>query len=46
MICRFVRFKATFVLMPDKSFGTATDIAIRFSSLNVRSKWILQDFPS
>ena len=46
IICLFVRFKATFVLMPDKSFGTATDIAIRFSSLSVNSRWILQGFLS
>ena len=28
MICLFVRFNATFVLIPLRSFGTATDIAI------------------
>ena len=30
MICLFVKFSATFVLIPDKSFGTCTDIAISF----------------
>ena len=28
MICLLVRFNATFVLMPLRSFGTGTDIAI------------------
>ena len=31
IICRLVRFKATLVLIPFKSFGTGTDIAICFS---------------
>jgi len=30
IICLFVKFSATFVLIPDKSFGTCTDIAMSF----------------
>ena len=29
--CRFVRFNATFVLIPLRSFGTGTEIAINFA---------------